>query len=528
MHVEESKKTSLFWHNLWRINGSPRQGTIADIMRRTQAKYHYAIHYVKRMSETFKKQAMARAISENNSRELWQEVKKIRKNKSEKSYCIDNAYHAIGEHNFASLFANKYEELYNSVRYDEESFSSIISENTDDIKSQCIVSDVDSECDIIHTHSITVQQIKCAISKMQSGKSDSIEQLSSDNFKNGTHMLNVYISLLFTCMLTHGIPPSGLLLSTIIPIPKNNRGNMSDSSNYRAIALSSLLCKLFDTIIIETHEDNLITDDLQFGYKKQSSTIVCTSLLLNTVEYYRENDSDCYMLLLDASKAFDRVEYVKLFSDLRERKLCPIVLRLIMNMYVNQCLHVRLNSLVSDRFSIANGVKQGGVLSPILFSIYMDKLIKQLRNSNIGCKILNQYVGVFCYADDISLLCPSITGPKQMVLLCETYAEEYNIRFNSSKSQLIRFTDEKKVKGDISIEMKNGSKIKMVDKCKYLATTLYSDVKLKHTPDVVRDLTVSLNNLLADFSFIDSSTLSRLFDSYCMNLYGSPFLDIII
>ena len=420
MHVEESKKTSLFWHNLWRINGSPKQGTIADIMRRTRAKYHYAIRYVKRMSETLKKQAMARAISENNSRELWQEVKKIRKNKSEKSYCIDNA---IGEHNIASLFANKYEELYNSVRYDEQSFSSIIWENTDDIKSQCIVFDVDSDCDIIHTHSITVQQIKCAISKMQSGKSDSNEQLSSDNFKNGTHMLNLYISLLFTCMLTHGIPPSGLLLSTIIPIPKNKRGNMSDSSNYRAIALSSLLCKLFDTIIIETYEDNLITDDLQFGYKKQSSTIVCTSLLLNTVEYYRENDSDCYMLLLDASKAFDRVEYVKLFSDLLERKLCPIVLRLLMNMYVNQCLQVRWNSLVSDRFSIANGVKQGGVLSPILFSIYMDKLIKQLRNSNIGCKIVNQYVGVFLLRRRYLIIMPSITGIKQMLLLCETYAE---------------------------------------------------------------------------------------------------------
>ena len=150
-------------------------------------------------------------------------------------------------------------------------------------------------------------------------------------------MLNVYISLLFTCMPTHGMPPSRLLLSTIVPIPKNKRGNLSDSSNYRAIALSNLLCKLFDTIIIETHEYNLITDDLQFGYKKQSSAIVCTSLLLNTVEYYRENDSDCYMLLLDASKAFDRVEYVKLFSDLRERKLCPIVLRLLMNIYVNQC-----------------------------------------------------------------------------------------------------------------------------------------------------------------------------------------------
>ena len=69
--------------------------------------------------------------------------------------------------------------------------------------------------------------------------------------------------------------------------------------------------------------------------------------------------------------------------------------------------------------------------------------------------------------------------------------------------------------------MKNGSKIKMVDKCTYLGTTLYSYVKLKHTPDVVRNITVSLNNLFAEFSFVDSSTLSRLFDSYCMNLYGS-------
>ena len=136
------------------------------------------------MSETLKKQARGRAISENNSIELWQEVKKMRKHKCEKSYYIDNA---IGEHNIASLFANKYEELYNSVRYDEQSFSFIISENIDDIKSQCIVSHVDSDCDIIHTHSITVQRIKCAISKPKPGKSDSIEQLSSDNFKNGTH-----------------------------------------------------------------------------------------------------------------------------------------------------------------------------------------------------------------------------------------------------------------------------------------------------------------------------------------------------
>ena len=63
--------------------------------------------------------------------------------------------------------------------------------------------------------------------------SNSIQQLLSDNFKNGPHMLNVYTSLLFTCMLTHAIPPSVLLLSCIASIPKK-RGNLSDSSIHRA------------------------------------------------------------------------------------------------------------------------------------------------------------------------------------------------------------------------------------------------------------------------------------------------------
>ena len=133
-------------------------------------------------------------------------------------------------------------------------------------------------------------------------------------------------------MLTHGIAPSGLLLSALVPIPKNIRGNRCNSDNYRQIAISSILGKLFDIIVLEEQEDSLCTDILQFGFKKQSSTVLCTSMLLETIDYYNENDTDCYLLLLDASKAFDRVEYVKLFNTLRHRKMCPVVLRMLMNM----------------------------------------------------------------------------------------------------------------------------------------------------------------------------------------------------
>ena len=99
------------------------------------------------------------------------------------------------------------------------------------------------------------------------------------------------------------------------------------------------------------------SDKLQFGFKQHSSTVFCTALLKDTIEYYRENGSDCYLLLLEA---LDRVEYVKRFNILRDRWLCPIVLRLIMNMYTNQEIQVKWNTLLSSKCKTSNGVKQGG------------------------------------------------------------------------------------------------------------------------------------------------------------------------
>ena len=85
-------------------------------------------------------------------------------------------------------------------------------------------------------------------------------------------------------MLVHGTAPAGLLLSTLVPLIKNKRGNKCDSNNYRAIAISSLLGKLFDIIILKEQCTSLSTDVLQFGFKPHSSTTICTSLLRDTIE----------------------------------------------------------------------------------------------------------------------------------------------------------------------------------------------------------------------------------------------------
>ena len=74
---------------------------------------------------------------------------------------------------------------------------------------------------------------------------------------------------------------------------------------------------------------------------------------------------------------------------------------------------------MSSHDNISNGVKQGGCLSLNLFSIYVNHLITKLRNSNLGCRYGTEYMCVYCYADDISLLSPTFTGLNEMLKICE-------------------------------------------------------------------------------------------------------------
>ena len=187
-----------------------------------------------------------------------------------------------------------------------------------------------------HTHCIDVNTIVSAVQKLKPGKSDCIHNMYSDNLKNGTYTLYHMISILFTSMLIHGVSPGYVLLSTLVPIPKNKRGYKCNSNNNRHIGISSILGKIFDIILLDALYDSLSTDVLQVGFKKNSSTVICTSILLDTIKYHNENNTDCYLLLFGASKAFDRVEYVKLFKMLKD-KICVNIILMEQNLYILYC-----------------------------------------------------------------------------------------------------------------------------------------------------------------------------------------------
>ncbi len=133
--------------------------------------------------------------------------------------------------------------------------------------------------------------------------------------------------------------------------------------------------------------------------------------------------------MLDASKAFDRVKYCKLFNELLNHNVSPLLLRLLSVLYTNQTLQVKWKSIIGAGFSVLNGVKQGGVLSPVLFAVYIDGLLNRLSKSGIGCYFGNKFMGAVAFAGDIKLLTPMFKGLKKLVSICEKYVEEYDIRF---------------------------------------------------------------------------------------------------
>ncbi len=225
------------------------------------------------------------------------------------------------------------------------------------------------------SRNISYDDVESALKLLNQHKRDGGEGTYSDHFIHGPRRLKVMISLLFSSILTHGYTPQKLLEATIVSIPKDMKKDLSDSDNQRGIALCSAMCKIFDLVIINRYGDKLNSSKLQFAFKQEHSTTACTGIIKEVVKHYNDRGSAVFSCLIDASKAFDRVSFVKLFELLIKRGLPSIVIRTIIDMYLRQRIRTEWCGATSEYFTVTNGTKQGQILSPLLYNCYMDELI---------------------------------------------------------------------------------------------------------------------------------------------------------
>lgn len=500
---------------MWLDCGRPREGPVAESMRRTRATYHYAVRKVKKDQDSIINERVAQSIVTSCDRNFWAEIKKLRSKQAASSQSVDGISEVNG---IAQLFAQKYRELYNSVSYDNSEMQTIVDNVNSSLSRDVVSTDCIFSCD----------DVKDAVTRLKPDKRDGNPELHSDHIINACSEFYSHVACLFTSIAVHGVSPESLLSSTIIPIPKGRNANLTDSANFRGIALSSLFGKLLDNIILSRYYDKLSSCQMQFGFKAKSSTNMCSMVLKETLAYYTEHQTPVFCTFLDATKAFDRVNYTKLFRQLIKRELPSCITRLLVNIYTNNFVRISWCGVASDYFLASNGVKQGAVLSPILFCVYIDNLLALLSKAGFGCYIGSQFVGALAYADDIVLIAPTATALRNLLAICEGYAKEFNISFNVSKSKcLIAYPSSRRAfyeqvgatQTSFYIESRP---IEFVDSFVHLGHVI--SLKLNDDDDIIKkrnDFVGYVNNVHCYFRQLNALARYRLFNSYCTSYYGS-------
>ena len=157
----------------------------------------------------------------------------------------------------------------------------------------------------------------------------------------------------------------------LIPIIKDKKAKISSIDNYRPVAIASVVSKVVERILLDRLSEYLDTMGNQFGFKPKLGTDMCIYSLKEIIGSYSKLNGCVFSCFLDASEAFDRVKHSMLFTKLLRRGAPGYIVRLLMFWYAHETMCVRWGSSVSSTFTVSNGVRQGGILSPFLFNIYI-------------------------------------------------------------------------------------------------------------------------------------------------------------
>jgi hypothetical protein len=158
--------------------------------------------------------------------------------------------------------------------------------------------------------------------------------------------------------------------------------------------------------------------------------------------------------------------------------------------------------------------------------IYIDELISRLSKLNVGCFLGHKFAGVMTYADDVTLMAPTYEATMQMLKVCEECASDFDVLFNSSKSQVVLFNSKHTKKMLKPIVKLNGDDIEYTQKAIHLGTVIGSGADQANIKKAISDLHVSTNMLASTFSHCSSDVLCSLFKTNCTSFYGSPLWNL--
>ena len=484
---------------LWKDFGCPRQGPIFEHKKSTQAQYKRAVRFIKRNEQSIRDEKLASKLL-TNDHTAWKDIKSINDPKCPLPTSINGI---ANKSEIADFWKNHYKNLFNCIPDSKFLFDSPIDENSDNVR--------------IHP-----EDIKFSIKKLKNNKSHGNDNISSEHLKFSNEILCTLLAQCFSSFLVHGFLPDSILTVTLIPVIKNKNAKFDSADNYRPIAIASILSKVLENIILDRLLMYLDTNFNQFGFRKHHGTDMAIYTLKECLDRYQRLDSSVFICLLDASKAFDRVSHSILFTKLIRRGAPMYIVRILSLWYLTQTMVVQWGNCVSSPFHVTNGVRQGSLLSPYLFNIFVDDLSSELNSENIGCPFKDILFNHVFYADDLILISPSTKGLSKLLGVCEIFANRNHMIFNPKKSQCMSFRSKHCQNSELSNFKLNGREINFVESCTYLGHVINN--KLSDDDDIFkrcRFLYFQGNKLIKNFINCSLNTKIRLFKAYFSNIYTS-------
>jgi hypothetical protein len=320
-------------------------------------------------------------------------------------------------------------------------------------------------------YTINLNKVAEILHELPNNRSPADDGLSYEHYKHCNSMIFIeYIKFLIETMFQYSITPTGFNMATIKPLIKDKE-KPDDPTNTRPVAVSHPMNNIFERVSLNEVQKDFVDEPEQFGFRSNSSCSHSIFMVKQVIEICRSRKQVCFICALDASKAFDKLVRSKLWLKMFQLGIRPVIIFALMSYYGESFMIIVNGSDYSIVFISTNSVKQGGVISPKLYTIYTTFMIRLMKLLLIGIRIGKLLICIIVYADDTLLLANKKEDMQRLLDEIGKLGNEDDILFNGKKSAILIFNKQDTKQDNIIFKL-NHETIPIVESVRYLGYQL--------------------------------------------------------
>ena len=334
---------------------------------------------------------------------------------------------------------------------------------------------------------IAYEEVVNTLKEAKNGKAVGVDKVPTEVLKNKT--CAIFMTHLFNACFKSGVIPEIWGRGIITPVLKDPAKDHSDPGNYRGLSIAPSMYKLYCGVLNHrlskyVRENDYIVDE-QNGFQKDKSTVDHLITFTNILETRKLQKKDTFVAYIDFSKAYDRVNRGFLWNKLQSMGINGKMLTCIKSLYSNVSACVKLRpSEFTNWFRVSTGLRQGCLLSPLLFNVYINDLAMAIKEQCNGIEVGDSKICLSMYADDLVLLADTEKDLQKMLATLDDWCKKWDVLVNSDKSQVVHFRAMKKEETMCDFVL-GGVSLAKVAKYKYLGLVIDYKLEYKTTAEAI-------------------------------------------